>query len=295
MWKKLIAVAIAIVIVVGFFVTVSYLEANILVTNPMEKRYKPEKTPADYGLTYEDLSLQAKDGLKISGWYIPSQNGAVVIDIHGYKGCREWLLEPAKMLSGHGYGVMLIDLRTHGLSEGDIITFGRTEVYDVDAALEYLLHRPEVDPSRIGIIGHSIGGAVAILYASKNPVIKTVISDCAYVSLNEEVNTALEKFGVPSVLSPMILNFAEKKMGFKVDNYAPVKYIGAISPRPILLMQGGKDDMVPSDSGKRLYEAAGEPKELWFEPELNHVCFLTDMPKEYETRVTGFLDKYLLK
>jgi len=59
------------------------------------------------------------------------------------------------------------------------------------------------------------------------------------------------------------------------------------------LMQGGADRVVSVESGKKLFDAASEPKELWFEPEVGHAQFLKTMPEKFEDRVTGFLDRYL--
>ncbi len=75
---------------------------------------------------------------------------------------------------------------------------------------------------------------------------------------------------------------------------APINHIAEISPRPVFLMQGGSDTTIPTDSGQRLYDAAREPKELWFDPELGHVQFDAKRPEEYERRVIEFFDKYLL-
>ena len=68
----------------------------------------------------------------------------------------------------------------------------------------------------------------------------------------------------------------------------------SISPRPVLLLQGGRDAIVRRDSGQRLYDAAGEPRQLWLEPTLGHCEFGSARPKEYEKRVVAFFDRYLL-
>ena len=72
------------------------------------------------------------------------------------------------------------------------------------------------------------------------------------------------------------------------------KVIHSISPRSVFLLQGGRDTTVPPDSGQRLYDAAGEPIQLWFDPKLEHCEFWWARPKEYERRVVAFFDQYLL-
>lgn len=116
-----------------------------MITHPLNQRDPITESPADDGLAYESLSLTSSDGLHLAGWYIPSTNRATVIVVHGYKGDRSGMLPQAQILAAHGYGVLLIDLRAHGQSEGEMISFGKYEVRDVEAAYQYLLTRPEID------------------------------------------------------------------------------------------------------------------------------------------------------
>lgn len=271
-------------------------EAHDLITAPMETRNLPEKTPADYNMPFEDVTVTSSDGLKLAGWFIPSENGAVIMMQHGYKSDREEMLNEAEMMHRHGYGVLLTTVRAHDHSQGETITFGMNEVKDMDAWYKYLLTRNDLDPGRIGILGNSYGGMLAIQYASVNEEIKAVAADCAFSSLNDTVSTSVTYFtDLPAFpFAPLIVFWAEQETGFKLEDVDATKWIAQISPRPVFLMQGGADVVISVDSGRRLYDAAGEPKELWFEPELGHVDFASDMPGEFERRVAQFFDTYLL-
>lgn len=176
-----------ILLLFGVGVVASYLQAQLFVHNPASGRSAETRTPADYQMVYQSLELQTQDGLRLAAWYIPSQNGAAVIMVHGHKANRADLLTRAQVLARHGYGVLLLDLRAHGKSEGDLITFGLKEVQDVDAAYRYLLTRPDVDADRIGAIGCSMGGAVVILSAAQNAGIKAVVSESAFATLSDAV------------------------------------------------------------------------------------------------------------
>jgi len=92
----------------------------------------------------------------------------------------------------------------------------------------------------------------------------------------------------------MIRFFAEREAGFNAGEVAAIAHIGEISSRPVFLLQGGADTTVPPNSGQKLYDAAGEPRELWFDPKLGHVEFDTKRADEYEARVVAFFDRYLL-
>jgi fermentation-respiration switch protein FrsA (DUF1100 family) len=205
------------------------------------------------------------------------------------------MLPIAAMLIRHSYGVIILDLRGHGESEGELITFGYNEVRDVEAAHQYLLTRSEVDPERIGLLGNSMGSATALLYAAENPAIKAVVAQSPYATLEDMVQANVRRLNLPTFpLAPMMVFFIERKLGFPVDTLAPIRRIGQISPRPVLILMGGKDTWVNPGGGQQLYAAAGEPRELWFEPELGHVEFHEKRAAEFEERVVVFFDKHLL-
>jgi len=270
-------------------------EAHKLITSPMETRELPDKTPADYNMPYKDVTV-ISDGLKLVGWFVPSENGAVIIMQHGYKATRKEMLNEAEMMHHHGYGVLLTTVRAHDYSEGEMITFGMKEIDDMDAWYQYLISRDDVDPDKIGILGNSYGGMLSIQYAAQNTNIKAVVANSAFSSLNDTVSTSVTYFtNLPAFpFAPLIVMWAERETGFKTDDIDTTKWIAKISPRPVFLMQGGADVVVSPGSGQRLYDAAGEPKELWYDPALGHVEFDEQRAAEYEKRVSAFFDKYLL-
>jgi len=272
-------------------------EAHNLITAPIETRNVPEKTPAAYRLPYEDVRITTADGLNLVSWFIPSQNGAVIIMQHGYKSTREELLNEAEMMYRHGYGSLLTTVRAHDYSDGELITFGMKEVGDLEAWYQYLVRREDVDPTKIGILGNSFGGMLAIQFAAQNKNIEAVVADCAFSSLNDTVATSVNYFtDLPAFpFAPLIVFWAEQETGFKTEEVDTTKWIPQISPRPVFLMQGGADVVISADSGQRLYDAAGEPRELWFDPALGHVQFDKERAAEFEERVSAFFDKYLLE
>jgi dipeptidyl aminopeptidase/acylaminoacyl peptidase len=288
-------VGILLLAVIGVL-SVTRNEAHNLITAPMETRKFPEETPARYGLPYEGVEIMSSDGLKLAGWFVPSQNGAVIMMQHGYKSTRKELLNEAEMMYRHGYGILLMTVRAHDQSDGEMITFGLNEVNDLEAWYQYLIARDDIDLDKIGILGNSYGGMLAIQYAAQNENIRAVVADCAFSSLNDTVSTSVEYFtDLPAFpFAPLIVFWAERETGFKTEDIDATKWIAQLSPRPVFLMQGGADVVISADSGQRLYDAAGEPKELWFDPELGHVKFDTERAEEFERRVSEFFDKYLL-
>ncbi len=277
-------------------VNTARLRAHELLTNPIASRSLPSKTPADYRMLYQDVDVTAADGARLVGWYVPGDNGALVIAQHGYKSDRSEMLDEAAMLHRHGYGVLVPALRAHDLSQGDLITFGRLELPDLDAWYRYIDGRLAGD-AHVGLLGNSFGGTLAIEYAAANEHIRAVAANSAFSSLNDTVADSVRFFtGLPPFpFAPLITFWAEREARFDVADVDATRVIGRLSPRPVLLMQGGADEAISRRSGERLYEAAHDPKELWFEPKVGHTGFDGALPQEYERRVVGFFDRYLVR
>ena len=291
-----VIVTILIAATIGLFAR-TRSEAYDLLHAPMVDRNLPDETPADYGLEFEDVTVTNPDGMKLAGWFIPSENGAVIIMQHGYKSTRRELINEAEMMHRHGYGVLITSIRAHDYSEGELITLGYYETDDMEAWYQYLLTRDDFDHEKIGILGNSYGGMLSIQYAALNEKIKAVVANCAFSSMTDTVSTSVTHFtGLPEFpFVPLIVFWAETDTGVKMEEIDATKWIPQISPRPVFLMQGGKDTVISPESGQRLYDAAGEPKELWYDPELGHVDFDKERAEEYEARVAAFFDQYLLQ
>jgi dipeptidyl aminopeptidase/acylaminoacyl peptidase len=296
-WSRLaLAAVVALVIVAGVAVVlVARSRAAELISNPRDQRQPLEGSPADLGLPYEDVEVMSVDGFRLVGWYVPTQNGAVVMAQHGYKSDRDELLEEAEMLYRHGFGVLFTTVRAHDASDGELITFGAHEVKDLEAWYQFLLSRPEIDAQRIGIIGNSMGGFLAIQYTALNPSIRAVVAHSPFSSMDDTVATSVEAFtGLPAFpFAPLIVFWAEQMAGIDSAEIDAKQWIGTISPRPVFILMGGQDESVSVESGQLLYDAAGEPKEFWFEPDLGHVAFDTELPEKFEARVVGFFETYL--
>ncbi len=104
-----------------------------------------DRTPAAWGLAYDEVMFLTVDGLRLRGWYVPSGNGATIILLHGKDDSRLDRMDESAVLARHGYGLLLYDQRGHGQSQGDLTTLGYREAQDVSAAVAYLRARAGVD------------------------------------------------------------------------------------------------------------------------------------------------------
>lgn len=247
-----------------------------------------DDTPAKGGVPFETITLTTADNVQLQAWYTPPQNGVVILTAHGYGGARHTDIHI--MLARHGYGVISWDFRAHGQSGGEVSTLGYYEILDVEAALAFARQQPGV--VHVGAWGGSMGGATLIMATAKHPEIEALVSDSAYASLRDEMNVAIHV----SWMRPLIGFFAEQVIGEfgVIEQISPMEVIGQISPRPVLIIQGLGDSVVPVDSGERLYQASGEPRTLWSEEGVEHVQMLHTFPDLYEQRLIEFFDQAFL-
>lgn len=240
-----------------------------------------------------EVTLHAPDGPRLSGFYAPprSGNGSVVVMAHGVGANRMQLLSEAEILSRHGYGVLFFDWRGHGDSEGDVTTWGDREQSDFTAAVDFATAQPDVHADRIAGLGFSIGASVVSLVAARDSRLRAVVLEAVYPSFSEEMGQMMGSRGVLSLWPTLA---TARWYGVRPDNIRPIDHVGAIAPRPVLFIDGDQDPNTPLPVMKRVYDAAGDPKELLVVPGAEHGGYARAAPAEYERVLTQFLDGALL-
>ena len=287
-WRYLRRILVAVGAVIAAYLLLFPFYISYVLTH-VARGFVP---PADLGVAYEDVSFRTSDGLELKGWYIPSTNRAAVIAFPGRKGPQR----PARMLARHGYGVLLFDRRGEGESEGDPNALGWAGERDVNAAVEFLRRRPDVDPYRIGGIGLSVGGEMMIEAAAESDGLKAVVSEGAGIrSIREGLAIPQTRKRVEAVIAHLVVTPAIAL--FSNDRPPPSleDLIGKIAPRRILLVyavpgQGGEAELT-----EVFYEAAREPKAIWNVPGSGHTGGIEAQPDEYERRVVAFFADALLQ
>ena len=285
-WLRLLLATIFSLVVV-FAVTILWISYR----QTMNYLHPPRQTVSgallrENGVEFQEVELTTEDNIKLSAWYTPPKNEAVILVAHGYGGARTEHYHA--LFASHGYGVVAWDFRAHGTSAGDFSSLGYYEVLDAKAALDFALAQPGVE--HIGAWGGSMGAVTMIRAAAQYPEIEALVADSPFVSLEEEMDLRVP---IPSMRS-LIRFFAERKSGATMDLVRPVEDIARISPRPVFLIQGMGDGMIPLDSAQRLYGAAGEPRQLWTEADVPHLNMYAFYKTRYTKRVIKFFDEYLL-
>jgi uncharacterized protein len=231
------------------------------------------------------------DALRLAGWYVPSRNGAAVIAFPG----REGPVHHARMLVRHGYGVLLLDRRGEGESEGDFNARGWGGEPDLRAAIAYLRERPDVRGGRIGGLGLSVGGELLLQAAAHDAGLRAVVSEGA------GLRSAAEQKHMPGAppepirwIAPITM---ETAAGVVLSDHAPptdlADLMPRIAPRPILLIEALHGN--PDEALNRAYRDDGSSTAtLWQIQGAGHTGGLSAVPAQYERRVVGFFDRALL-
>lgn len=244
-------------------------------------------SPADEGLAFEDVSLAAADGVKLHGWFLPAVGGAgaaraTVLHLHGNAANVTGHFPFVSWMPASGFNVFTIDYRGYGRSEGSVSREGT--ILDARAALDYLRGRSEVDAKRIVLFGQSIGGAIGMaLAAERRSELAAVVIDSAFTDYREIARHHV-------LHNPVMLLVAWWFPFGIAKGHDPVACVGRISPTPILIMHGKADRIVPTSMGQRLFDAAGEPKELWLVEGMDHMEVWEGRREEAIGRFTVFCD-----
>jgi uncharacterized protein len=285
-WLRAVIAVIGTILVAQFVLLPAGLAVRV--TN----RARPTssgQTPADLGFVSEALRITSPDGTRLAAWWIPSQNGAAVITLPGASSTREDVLNHAALLVRAGYGVLLLDYRGHGESEGRGMQFGWGADRDVSAAISHVLRRPEVTLG-VGLLGLSMGGEVALTTAALDHRVDAVVAEGASARTWEDARR--EEGAHPVSLANEWLMF--QIIPLLTPQTEPIPLIEAVRRirAPVLLIAG-----TPSNEAKlgQLYaETAPEVVTLWSLPDTPHTAALRTHPEEYRERVLQFFNDALL-
>lgn len=289
-WRRLWLLPIA---VVSLLLIWPVAEGTMLAVAPRDTL--GPATPATLGLPYSDVTFGTSDGVRLSGWYVPSTNHAAVVAVPGSGSTRTGTLDQAAVLAGHGYGVLMIDPRGQGRSDGHAMDAGWYGDRDISAAVAFLQRQAGVDPDRVGVLGLSMGGEEAIGAAAADPAIRAVVAEGA------THRTAADKAGyLPGGIAGTIqrgmdrLTYGVASLLSSAPEPRTLRSAMTSAPRtPFLLIAGGMAVDEP-EAVAYLRAAAPDRVQTWTVPDGPHTQALATAPAEWTARVTAFLDRALL-
>jgi uncharacterized protein len=254
----------------------------------------PRRTPAEVGLAnYQVVQIQPQSKQTLTGWYVPSQNGAAILLLQGHWMARDGMLPEAEILARHGYGVMLLD--PHPCAGASVVhTMGQAEVEDVAKAIQFMQQQPDIVDGKIGMLGFSIGGVIAIESAARLQEIRAVVAEGNFHDLTTNITprNASDTL-VGGLVQWLIIFFYRYYTGLNPAVVKPIDSVAKISPRPILFIAG--EGEAEANQTLAQFAAAGQPKELWLVPGVGHGGYGARWPEAYEQQLIEFFNKSLLE
>ena len=233
-------------------------------------------TPEKYQLDYQDIWIDIKQE-KIHGWWIPStqESAPTILYFHGNASNNGDVVDNAAIFHQLGLSVLLIDYRGYGKSSP---TFpNETIVYqDASSAWQYLTETRQIKPNNIFVYGHSLGGAIAIDLANKQPNMAGLITEGTFTSIKDtgSYNPVFKLFPLGLIVT---------------QRFDSISKISSLQ-MPLLMFHGDDDEIIPPQMATQLYDNAPQPKKLVFISEAKHDnLHKTDNP-EYISNLKNFID-----
>lgn len=272
-------------LVLGSIVLIYWTAVPIAVALVATQSTGAKEVAIDMGSDTKEVKIKTSDGLQLSGSYVPSRNGMAVLTFPS----REATAAESQMLAQRGYGVLALDMRGEGGSEGDRDAYGWGADADVEAGVDFLTESESVD--LVGGLGLSVGGEQLIDAAADDERIAVVVSEGAGERSVREtlIRGPAAALAIPQafVLTTAVAAITGETAPPGLDELA-----SRVAPRRLLLINAvdgsGGEDLNPA-----FFEAAGEPKDLWTLSSGGHTGGFAAEPAEYERRVTNALESQL--
>ncbi len=228
---------------------------------------------------------------KVSGYYIPYPEAtSTILVCPGFRSRMADFLGISTLLWKAGHNVLVFEYYGHGTAVGTPITLGYREINDFLAAVAYAKERAPLN--HLGVIGYSMGAAVAIMSSARNAEVEALVVDSAFATHRGVVEYNFHrKFRLPSAPFAWIADYVLWwRAGYRFHQVEPLRDIAHIAPRPILIIHGGKDSIVDPKDATLLYTAAQEPKELWILPNADHCGAYFEDRQAYVKKIIEFFD-----
>ncbi len=243
---------------------------------------------------FEMVSILSFDGLRLYGKYYNHNTDKTIILVHGYRSNgRHDFSGALKFYYDYGFNVLLIDQRSHGKSEGKIISFGVKESFDVRDWAEFI--NKKYAPKSIVLSGVSMGGGTVVFALKRNlpQNVKCVIADCGFTSPEEIIRkVGYDRFKINSKFYMPFLNLMTHTFGnFSIYEST----IDALKENkiPVMFIHGEKDNFVPVQMSKQALKAAGEYGSAIFVKEADHGLSYLVETERVVRETSDFLSKNL--
>jgi len=190
---------------------------------------------------------------------------------------------------------LLLDLRAHGQSGGDLATGGYLERDDLDAVIDPLGAERPTQARRVLLFGASTGGAVAVACAARRDDLAGVVADGLFADYRDAARVHATLVGAPALwLQPLAIRWAERRSGARFADVRPIDLLRAVRC-PVMVVHGEADPFSPpavrEAFGRVFADRADARDEHWVLPGVGHLLALAAEPDAYRRRVASFVDR----
>ena len=263
----------------------------------------PAQNPGVYGVAYEDVRIPSRavgsdTGIELGAWFLPNPaSHTAVVLVHGKDASRTREMQNgfvafAVALRQRGFNILMIDLRGHGTSTQTPVSFGLNERHDVLGAVDWL-HARGFALQDVGVLGISLGGASSIGAMADEPGLGALVTDCSFANF---LPMAEAKWNQVTGLNPIFMQPAlwltQHLSHVDLAAARPVDDMGKLQGRPVLIIHGTNDMLVPVTEA-RLLHAADPDAEYWEVQGAMHGGSYRHDPQAYLARVSTFFEHNL--
>ncbi len=259
---------------------------------PRKKTYLDDYvfTPFETGVDFERVSFMTADGIELSGWWLVGRGNRVVVGLTGRSGIKSDLLGVGSLSGKGGVSRIIVRLPRPGRRAPRPHGPGRREAVDAAAAVGYAAAR--IPGAQIGIIGFSLGAAVAVVTAARDSRVLSLVADCPFARPEAMMRAGMRRFFpiTRALLIPVLTRMwatAPLRIGPRRGWTFPARPV-AFGSRRSLVIVSGRDSVIPPAQQRSVYEALPFPKELWEEPEVDHCGAYFADRKRYVARIIDF-------
>lgn len=261
----------------------------------VDEQFRIDVGPEDRPASLLCWVLHPTDEAKRSERLVDGKPRGTVLILHGYRNRMYNMLGWAEGFADAGYRAVMIDMRGHGRSSGDYISYGVNEHNDAIAVIDELVRR-DLLAGRLGVWGISMGGSTAIMAAAKDPRIATVVAVAPFTSLR----AVLPGFSRTAIIGAFdtdeeiqqFLDDASEEAGFDPDDADALSAMKRVKV-PVMIVHGQADNWVPVDHGRQLFDAAPPGSHLFVQAAAGHLDVHFDIGGEIEVESIKWINHHL--
>ena len=241
------------------------------------------------------IAIPLADGDHVEAWHLPGAGRGALLLLHGFGRTHQRMWRYGAFLHRAGYDILTFDFRSSRRRDRKPTTLGHHELFDAQGALDWLRALPSLDGQRIGLLGESLGGSIALLLAARNPDIAAVAVDGAFAHATQALEDSCERWaGLPGRPTAAFLRWVGRRLtGHDPGGVDVAAAAATLADRPVMVIHSSEDDRLSPAHATALWHAAGGRGPLWLIHGAGHNEGWRRQRGLYEELLLAFLERPL--